>query len=113
MSETWARISTHVLDTGRGAPAADVHVRFERHDSGGWTLVAQGRTDADGRLRDWVPLQSCQAGGYRLVFYVETYFDGDTFFPEITVAFQLRDPDQSYHVPLLLGRYGYTTYRGS
>ncbi|RKR91463.1 5-hydroxyisourate hydrolase [Micromonospora pisi] len=113
MGERFAQVSTHVLDTGRGIPAAGVHVRLERHDSGGWSLVAQGRTDTDGRLRDWVPLHACQAGGYRLVFFVDTYFDGDTFFPEITVAFRLTDPDQRYHVPLLLGRHAYTTYRGS
>jgi 5-hydroxyisourate hydrolase len=113
MSETFAQLSTHVLDTGLGLPAAGIYVRFERRDTGGWSLIAEGRTDSDGRLRDWVPLHAWQAGGYRLVFFVEPYFGGDTFFPEITVAFQLRDPDRPHHVPLLLGRYGYTTYRGS
>ena len=58
------------------------------------------------------PLQA-QAGGYRLFFYVEPYLGADCFFPEITVAFHVRDPERDYHVPLLLSRYGYTTYRGS
>ncbi|MFY1693583.1 hydroxyisourate hydrolase [Plantactinospora sp. WMMB782] len=114
------RISTHVLDTARGTPAADVPVRLDRRDSGGWTPVAQGRTDADGRLADWtplldrVPLRGGQAGGYRLVFQVDRlYPPGEAFFPEIVVAFQITEPDRHHHVPLLLSPYGYTTYRGS
>jgi 5-hydroxyisourate hydrolase len=109
-----APISTHVLDTMRGEPAAGVPVRLERQRGGGWAVVAEGRTDADGRLRDWVPGEAWGAGGYRLVFAVETYLDGeDAFFPEVTVAFRVREPGRHHHVPLLLSRYGYTTYRGS
>jgi 5-hydroxyisourate hydrolase len=111
--EHYARISTHILDTVRGEPARDVYVRLERRDSGGWSLLAQGRTDGDGRLREWVPLHGWQAGGYRLVFFVAPYFGGEVFFPEITVAFQIHEPDRHHHVPLLLSPYGYTTYRGS
>ena len=99
-AEAHARISTHILDTVTGAPATDVYVRLERRD-------------ADGRLRYQVPLPEWQAGGYRLLFYVEPYLGRDAFFPEITVAFHVRDADRHYHVPLLLSRYGYTTYRGS
>ena len=109
----YARISTHILDTVRGAPARDVYVRLERHDTGGWSTVAVGRTDDDGRLRYRVPAHDWQAGGYRLLFYVEPYLGGATFFPEITVAFHVHDPDRGYHIPLLLSPYGYTTYRGS
>ena len=109
----FARISTHVLDTVRGEPARDVYVRLERRDTGGWSLVAEGRTDGDGRLREWVPAHGWQVGGYRLVFFVEPYLGGAAFFPEITVAFQLTEPDRHHHVPLLLSPYGYTTYRGS
>jgi hydroxyisourate hydrolase len=111
--QAYARISTHVLDTARGEPAAGVHVRLERRDTGGWNQLAQGNTDDDGRLREWVPLRAWQAGGYRLIFYVEPYLGGGAFFPEITVAFQVRDPDRHHHVPLLLSPYGYTTYLGS
>lgn len=112
-AEEFARISTHILDTVRGEPARDVHVRLERHDAGGWSPIAEGRTDGDGRLREWVPLREWQAGGYRLVFYVDPYLGGGAFFPEITVAFHVHEPDRHYHVPLLLSPYGYTTYRGS
>ncbi|MEV6491544.1 hydroxyisourate hydrolase [Actinoplanes sp. NPDC051633] len=107
------RISTHILDTISGEPARGVYVRLERHDSDGWRTIGEGATDGDGRLKFGVPVHDWQAGGYRLLFYVEPYLQGDSFFPEITVAFQVHDPDRDYHVPLLLSRYGYTTYRGS
>jgi 5-hydroxyisourate hydrolase len=108
-----ARISTHILDTTSGDPAADVYVRLERRDTDGWRTVADGRTDGDGRFRFRVPTHEWQAGGYRLFFHVEPHLGGDAFFPEVTVAFHVHDPDRTYHVPLLLSRYGYTTYRGS
>lgn len=103
-------MSTHILDTVRGTPAADVPVRLERREADGWRAVADGHTDADGRLRFRTPVR---AGDYRLHFDVEPYLGADAFFPEITVAFHVPDPDRHYHVPLLLSRYGYTTYRGS
>jgi 5-hydroxyisourate hydrolase len=106
-------VSTHVLDTVKGAPAADVYVRLERRDATGWQQLSEGRTDGDGRVAHRVPMRGWQAGGYRLVFYVEPYLGGDAFFPEIIVAFQLTDTSRDYHVPLLLSPYGYTTYRGS
>jgi 5-hydroxyisourate hydrolase len=109
-SDDEPRISTHILDTVRGAPAPDVAVRLERRDTDGWRGVADGRTDADGRVR--FPA-SMAAGSYRLLFDVAPYLGADAFFPEITVAFHVPDPNRHYHVPLLLSRYGYTTYRGS
>ena len=109
----YAKISTHVLDTVKGEPARDLYVRLERNDSNGWSTIAEGRTDDEGRLRHWVALRDWQAGGYRLMFYVEPYLGGGAFFPEITVAFHVHDPNRSYHIPLLLSPYGYTTYRGS
>jgi 5-hydroxyisourate hydrolase len=112
-AEAFARISTHILDTTTGDPARDVYVRLERRDADGWLTVSEGRTDDDGRLRYRVPVGQWQAGGYRLLFYVEPYLDGEAFFPEIVVAFHVKDPERHYHVPLLLSRYGYTTYRGS
>jgi 5-hydroxyisourate hydrolase len=111
--EHFAKISTHVLDTVKGEPAVDLYVRLERRDSNGWITIAEGRTDAEGRLRHWVPLHGWQAGGYRLMFYTEPYLGGGAFFPEITVSFHVHDADRHYHIPLLLSPYGYTTYRGS
>jgi hydroxyisourate hydrolase len=99
-------LSTHVLDTGRGEPAAGVPVRLEHERDGGWPVLARGSTDAGGRLRDWTP--ALDAGVYRLVFTVDR-----AFFPEIVVVFRITDPHRHHHVPLLVGEYGYTTYRGS
>jgi 5-hydroxyisourate hydrolase len=107
------RISTHVLDTVSGEPARGVPVRLDRRDGDAWRTIAAGRTDGDGRLRPRIPAAEWQPGGYRLVFEVQPYLGREAFFPEITVAFQVADTDRHHHVPLLLSRYGYTTYRGT
>lgn len=109
-------ISTHVLDTARGRPAAGIAVRAERRDDdGGWVPVGEGTTDADGRIGDLVTAGG-QAGGHRLRFAVGPWFaaqDQEAFYDDITVAFVVADPDQHHHVPLLLSPFGYSTYRGS
>jgi hydroxyisourate hydrolase len=106
-------LSTHVLDTGRGEPAAGVPVRLERRDGDGWLPVADGETDADGRLHDFVPPADWTAGEYRLVFDTTAYLGAGAFFPEVSVVFAVARPERHHHVPLLLSPYGYTTYRGS
>jgi 5-hydroxyisourate hydrolase len=106
-------LSTHVLDNTRGEPAAGVPVRLLRHDGDGWVAVADARTDADGRLRDWVPDGQWQAGWFRLVFDTGAYLGPDAFYPQVVVDFTVHDPARHHHVPLLLSPYGYTTYRGS
>jgi 5-hydroxyisourate hydrolase len=98
-------LSTHVLDTARGAPASGVAVRLAREDG---SPIAEGVTDVDGRLRDWVSEVDWVPGRYRLTF--ET---GGPFFPVVTVEFAVTDTGRHYHVPLLLSPYGYTTYLGS
>ena len=108
-------ISTHVLDTARGLPAAGVRVKLERQSDGGWQEAGAGSTDSNGRvaqlLADGKPLEN---GLYRLTFFTAEYFRGDeSFYPEVTVQFEVRDASRHYHVPLLLSPYGYTTYRGS
>jgi 5-hydroxyisourate hydrolase len=106
-------LSTHVLDNARGEPAAGVPVTLERHAGEGWATVATGHTDADGRLRDWVPAERWGAGRYRLVFDTAAYLGPDAFFPEVSVVFAVADPGRHHHVPLLLSPFGYATYRGS
>jgi 5-hydroxyisourate hydrolase len=100
-------LSTHVLDAARGRPARGVPVRLDRRDGDGWSRVAEGRTDDDGRVRDLPPPEK---GTYRLVFDTTGHSD---FYPEVTVAFNVTDPGEHYHVPLLLSPYAYSTYRGS
>jgi len=109
VTEETAPLSTHVLDLGRGKPAAGVAVRLERDAE----TLAKGRTDDDGRLAAWVPAEGWAAGDYRLVFDVAGYLDDPTFFPEVVIGFRVSEPGQHHHVPLLLNRHGYTTYRGS
>ena len=111
-------ISTHVLDTASGRPAAAVAVTLERVEGGAAVPLGGGVTDADGRLRDLVSRSGAALGEgtYRLRFDVGAYFarDGrDAFYPEVVVCFRVAAGNEHYHVPLLLGPYGYTTYRGS
>jgi 5-hydroxyisourate hydrolase len=111
-------ITTHVLDTGRGEPAADVSVRLERCDTPGlWVLVARGCTDADGRLGTLVEVGAPVAAAvYRLLFETGAYFEAQgmrAFYPNVTIEFEVADGEAHYHVPLLVSRFGYTTYRGS
>ena len=110
-------ITTHVLDTARGWPAAGVPVSLESRSEGGWVTLGRGRTDADGRLRDLLPADfRLSEGDYRLTFDAGAYFEAqgaEGFYAEVTVAFVVRDAAAHYHVPLLLSPYGYSTYRGS
>ena len=104
-------LSTHVLDTARGRPAADVPVRLELGKDNAWLPVAQGKTDFDGRLSAWTPELS--EGTYRLVFDTGQYLGVGAFYPEVVVTFLITEPGERYHVPLLLSPFGYSTYRGS
>jgi 5-hydroxyisourate hydrolase len=107
-------LSTHVLDASTGHPAADVAVHLERRTpDGSWARVGAYRTDADGRLR--FPGQLLRAE-YRITFGTGEYFAGrevETFYPEVTVMFEITAPGDHYHVPLLLSPFAYSTYRGS
>ena len=110
-------ITTHVLDTARGRPAAGVPVTLEAKGEGGWAVVGRGATDADGRLRDLLPPDfAFGEGEYRLTFDAGAYFaasGAEGFYAEVSIAFVVRDAAAHYHVPLLLSPFGYTTYRGS
>jgi len=109
-------LTTHVLDTARGRPAAGVRVRVETRDGGGWRAVGGGVTDADGRVPGLVPEGALAAGVHRLSFATGDWFRAEGlegFYPEVTVVFRIADPGAHHHVPLLLSPYGYSTYRGS
>jgi 5-hydroxyisourate hydrolase len=110
-------ITTHILDISKGCPARGVSVTLERQTSIGWEIVGKGATDEDGRLRDLLDSKAIlQTGNYRLTFDTGKYFAQqqiEGFYPQVTVAFTVRDAAQHYHVPLLLSPFGYSTYRGS
>jgi len=110
-------ISTHVLDTSIGRPAAAVSVRLEQRSAATWTDVSTGVTDPDGRVPGLLPPSlAAGAGAYRLTFAVGEYFRRrgvESFYESVAIDFVVRDAAAHYHVPLLLSPYGYSTYRGS
>jgi 5-hydroxyisourate hydrolase len=105
-------LSTHVLDTSRGAPAAGIAVALEDRDG---SVIAEAITDGDGRVGSIGP-ERLAAGEYRLRFASGGYFaaQGVTgFYPEVVVVFTIADAAEHYHVPVLLNPFGYSTYRGT
>ena len=109
-------ITTHVLDIARGEPAEGITVILERRQASEWTPIGRGTTDTKGRVTTLTdgPLAP---GTYRLTFDIGAYHRelGLTvsFFPEVKITFNVRDPDEHFHLPLLLSPYGYSTYRGA
>jgi 5-hydroxyisourate hydrolase len=103
-------ISTHVLDSVLGRPAAGIAVRLLAGDD----VVADGITDADGRCRLTETVTA--AGAHRLVFATGPWFaeqGRDTFWPEVVLTFTVTEPAEHHHVPLLLSPFAFSTYRGS
>jgi 5-hydroxyisourate hydrolase len=116
------RLTTHILDTASGKPAAGVTISlFALAANGTATLVSKHVTNADGRCD--APIltgDSMKAGVYELVFEIGAYFRANTvaladpaFLDLIPIRFGLADASAHYHVPLLVSPYGYSTYRGS
>jgi 5-hydroxyisourate hydrolase len=115
MSAARSRVTTHVLDAVSGRPAAGVDVRLEHQVEDGWSAVAGGSTDDDGRIADFGPAD-LEPGIYRVTFATGAHFartGQPSFYPEVVISFSLTDPDAHYHVPLLLSPYAFSTYRGS
>ncbi|HEV8061815.1 MAG TPA: hydroxyisourate hydrolase [Gemmataceae bacterium] len=112
-----SRLSTHVLDTSRGLPAAGIEVSLHAAANGGYTVLGQGVTDADGRIPNLVSADTqLAAGDYRLRFATGAYFQAlglAIFYPEVQIDVRLDESKSGYHLPLLLSPYGYSTYRGS
>jgi 5-hydroxyisourate hydrolase len=109
-------ITTHVLDTSRGRPASGVRLALHFHEHGAWKELAHGATDEDGRCKTLTPAVAIAPGRYKIVFETGAYFAAqkvETFYPEVSVIFEVKDGAAHYHVPLLLSPWGYSTYRGS
>jgi len=108
-------LSTHILDTARGSPAAEVVVVLEAFVNGVWTVLGDGVTDADGRVKNLLN-GLIPSGLYRLRFATGDYFERigqPVFYPEVIIVVQLDSAVERYHLPLLLSPYSYSTYRGS
>jgi len=111
-------ITTHVLDTAQGHPAEGVPVILEiRTPKGEWKRLADAETDKNGRVAALLgEHHRLEAGTYLMTFKTAAYFTRQKikgFYPAVTVLFEVTDPTQHYHIPLLLSPYGYSTYRGS
>lgn len=110
-------ITTHVLDTSAGRPAAGIAVRLSRREGEAWFELGRSVTDADGRVMDGLIDPSDYKGGHhRLSFEVAAYFEShavEAFYPNVTIDFVVDANEAHYHVPLLLNPFGYSTYRGS
>lgn len=115
------RLTTHVLDTMTGLPAAGLLIELYRHEGGSADLLLTARTNADGRCD--APLLEGERfvpGSYELLFHVGAYLRArgvtlpePAFLDLVPIRFGIAEPERHYHVPLLVSPYGYSTYRGS
>lgn len=115
------RLTTHVLDTAHGHPGNGIQIELSRHEGSDWVLLKSATTNDDGRVD--APLlegDDLTAGRYQLVFEAGNYFrsagldlNEHAFLDDVVIRFGVDNPDQHYHVPLLISPFGYSTYRGS
>jgi len=109
-------ITSHVLDTAIGKPAAGVSVSLGLLEDGAFVELGRGETDQDGRVKRLLGANSLTIGLYRLQFETGAHYRAtgqDSFYERVEIQFHVTDPSQHYHVPLLLSPFGYSTYRGS
>jgi 5-hydroxyisourate hydrolase len=110
-----SHLSTHVLDATRGAPAENLVVSLARHEPGGGTSgIAQGFTDADGRVS--LGPERLEPGMYALTFGTGAWFADHgvtTYYPIVTVTITIDESDRRHHLPLSISPFGYSTYRGA
>jgi 5-hydroxyisourate hydrolase len=111
-----SQLTSHVLDTGMGKPAAGIAVVLYQQQNGEWKEIAKGVTDEDGRVPGLLATDFVLPfGHYKMKFETKEYFDKQlihTFYPWIEIVFEIKSIEH-YHVPLLLNAFGYSTYRGS
>ncbi len=114
-------LTTHVLDTARGLPAAGMRIILYRNDEGARTQIVEMVTNADGRTDSPIlPATEFAPGAYELEFHAGDYLDANglsdaspRFLDVIPIRFGINDPDSHYHVPLLVSPFSFSTYRGS
>jgi len=111
-------LTTHVLNTGRGIPGANMNLSLHQLDPSNavWNLITKGATNADGRCPGLITRERFTPGVYKMHFETGQYWEGlgeHCFYPYVEVVFTITDPSQKFHVPLLLSCFSYSTYRGS
>lgn len=109
-------ITTHILDTSKGKPAAGITIILSSEQAGAWKEIAKGVTNNDGRIPGLLANDTTlSAGTYKMRFETKEYFDTNniqTFYPFVEIVFNISSSEY-YHIPLLLNPFGYSTYRGS
>uniref|UniRef100_A0A3Q2DEY4 5-hydroxyisourate hydrolase n=3 Tax=Cyprinodon TaxID=28741 RepID=A0A3Q2DEY4_CYPVA len=118
MSGSPSPLTTHVLNTALGVPGSNVNLKLFQQDpsTSAWHLITTGTTNKDGRCPGLITQQQFKSGVYKLHFETSQYWASmgqASFYPYVEIVFTVTDPDQMYHVPLLLSRFSYSTYRGS
>jgi 5-hydroxyisourate hydrolase len=109
-------LSTHILDTALGRPAANIDLTLSQLNGEAWQEIGNAPTDADGRCKTLLGDHPLTAAIYKLRFHTAPYFHTQnlpSLYPYIEIVFTITDPTQHHHIPLLLTANGYTTYRGS
>lgn len=111
-----SRISTHILNTSTGKPAAGVNISLSYFKDGSWIDSGEDITDKDGRISSLLNENALiEKGVYKIKFMTGNYFKNNGlkfFYPYVEIIFEV-DSDEHYHIPLLISPFGYTTYRGS
>ncbi|KAI9016408.1 hydroxyisourate hydrolase [Phycomyces nitens] len=110
-------VTCHVLVASLGTPGKNVGVKIEKLDQGEFSVLSTSVTNEDGRCPNLLPAgYKAEKGIYRVTFETKAFFDTinqECFYPYVQIVFELANPEQHYHIPLLLSPYSYTTYRGS
>jgi len=110
-------VTTHILDMTRGRPAQGIPVTLSLEKrEGKWKVLCKEITDEDGRIAFPLSTNEFLEGHYRLDFYLEDFFENlnlDSFIRDVSIPFAVKNPEEHYHIPLLLSPNGYSTYRGS
>ncbi|XP_036951849.1 5-hydroxyisourate hydrolase-like isoform X1 [Acanthopagrus latus] len=111
-------LTTHVLNTGMGVPGSNMALSLHRQNPSTkvWSLITTGTTNDDGRCPGLITKEAFTAGVYRIRFETAQYWEslGETcFYPYAEIVFTINNSDQKYHIPLILSRFSYSTYRGS
>ena len=109
-------LTSHVLDTATGRPAAGLDLVVDRLHDGQWERLCTGKTNTDGRAPGLLTQDEFAAGTYRVTFATGPWLAAQNqpvFYPEAAIVFVVDSPTEHYHIPLLLSPFGYSTYRGS